>query len=152
MATNVTYELQGAGLDDLVGASVEVTGNTFDTAAAAGASKVMSVSDIHRMSLSEIRGNSPTTPSPGTPGARLPQRPRPLLPAKPSFEWCGAGSRRHSRSHCPSGGDHPRAASSPTCKHNDTAKILVIVGRAAGAVVGVAFGLGGGKSSTVSPE
>ncbi len=32
VATNVTYELQGSGLDDLVGASVEVTGSTFDTA------------------------------------------------------------------------------------------------------------------------
>src|SRR5580704_17831806 len=60
MATNVTYELQGSGLDDLVGASVEVTGSTFDTTAAEGASKVLSVSDIHQMPLSEIRGNTPT--------------------------------------------------------------------------------------------
>ena len=40
----------------------------------------------------------------------------------------------------------------PLPQHSDTAKILVIVGLAAGAVVGVALGLGGGKSSTVSPE
>ncbi len=57
VATNVTYELQGPGLDDLVGASVEVTGSTFDATPAEGASKVVSVSDIHQMPMSEIRGN-----------------------------------------------------------------------------------------------
>jgi hypothetical protein len=36
--------------------------------------------------------------------------------------------------------------------HSDTAKVLIIVGIAAGAAVGVALGLAGGKSSTVSPE
>ena len=36
LATNVTYELQGTGLDDLVGASVEATGSIFDATAAAG--------------------------------------------------------------------------------------------------------------------
>jgi ABC-type nitrate/sulfonate/bicarbonate transport system permease component len=40
----------------------------------------------------------------------------------------------------------------PLPQHSDTTKIIVIVGLAAGAVVGVALGLGGGKSSTVSPE
>ena len=40
----------------------------------------------------------------------------------------------------------------PLPQHSDTAKIIVIVALAAGAVVGVALGLGGGKSSTVSPE
>ena len=75
LATNVTYELQGSGLDDLVGASVEVTGTTFDTAAAAGASKVMSVSDIHQMPMSEIRRNTP-------PPETLPQQ----APPTPSGE------------------------------------------------------------------
>jgi hypothetical protein len=40
----------------------------------------------------------------------------------------------------------------PIPVHSDTTKILVIVALAGGAVVGVALGLGGGKSSTVSPE
>jgi hypothetical protein len=103
VATNVTYELQGPNLDDLVGASVEVTGSTFDTTAAEGASKVMAVSDIHQMPMSEIRGNTPTgntpaaappTPSgetvpsngagPGIqklPPLRTRQRPHPYAPA-----------------------------------------------------------------------
>jgi hypothetical protein len=73
LATNVTYELQGPGLDDLVGASVEVTGSTYDTTAAEGASKVMSVSDIHQMPLSEIRGDTTApAPAPATPPAAPP--------------------------------------------------------------------------------
>jgi len=137
-ATNVTYELQGPGLDDLVGASVEVTGSTFATTAAEGASKVMSVSDIHQMPLSEIRGNTPTG---NTPAA---------APPAPSVETVppnGAG---------PEANAPPEANNAPTTtplpQHNNTTKIIVIVALAAGAAVGVALGLAGGKSSTVSPE
>ena len=147
MATNVTYELQGPGLDDLVGASVEVTGSTYDTAPAEGASKVMSVSDIHQMPLSEIRGEAPATPAPSAPPAGPP------TPSGESVPSNGAG---------PAVGATPEATAPPEPttpaqppplpQHSDTAKILVIVGIAAGAVVGVALGLGGGKSSTVSPE
>jgi hypothetical protein len=144
LATNVTYELQGAGLDDLVGASVEVTGSTFDTAAAEGASKVISVSDIHQMPLSEIRGNAPTK---NTPAAAPPTPSGETVPSN------GAG---------PEAGANPEAtappeatnasAPAPLPQHNDRTKIIVIVALAAGAVVGVALGLAGGKSSTVSPE
>ena len=149
MATNVTYELQGPGLDDLVGASVEVTGSTYDTAAAEGASKVMAVSDIHQMPLSEIRGEAPApaTPTPSTPAAGPPTPSGETVPSN------GAG---------PEVGATPEATAPPEPiapaqppplpQHSDTAKILVIVAIAAGAVVGVALGLGGGKSSTVSPE
>ncbi len=144
LATNVTYELQGSGLDDLVGASVEVTGSTFDTTAAEGASKVMSVSDIHQMPLSEIRGGTPTVNPPAA---------APPTPSGETVPSNGAG---------PEVGANPEAKAPPEVnnaptppplpQHSDTAKILVIVGIAAGAVVGVALGLGGGKSSTVSPE
>ena len=134
IATNVTYELQGPGLDDLVGASVEVTGSTFDTTAAEGASKVMSVSDIHQMPLSEISGNTPTG---NTPAA---------APPAPSGET-GANPEANAP---PEANNAPNPA--PLPQHNNTTKIIVIVALAAGAVVGVALGLGGGKSSTVSPE
>jgi hypothetical protein len=140
VATNVTYELQGPSLDDLVGASVEVTGSTFDATAAVGASKVMAVSDIHQMPMSEIRGN---TPAGNTPAA---------APPTPSGETVPT----------PSNGPGPEAnappdatnapATAPLPQHNDRTKVIVIVALAAGAVVGVALGLGGGKSSTVSPE
>jgi hypothetical protein len=152
LATNVTYELQGPDLDDLVGASVEVTGSTYDRAAASGASKVMSVSDIHQMPLSEIRGETPATPAPGTPAGNNPAA-APPTPSGDTVPAKGAG---------PEVGATPEATAPPEPTtpstppplpvHSDTAKILVIVGVAAGAVVGVALGLGGGKSSTVSPE
>jgi hypothetical protein len=142
--TNVTYELQGTGLDDLVGASVEVTGTTFDTVAAAGASKVMSVSDIHQMPLSEVHGNAPTAKAPAA-GA-----PAPSVETAPSN---GAGPEVGAN---PEGNAPPNASNAPTPaplpQHNNNAKIIAIVAIAAGAVVGVAVGLGGGKSSTVSPE
>jgi hypothetical protein len=153
VATNVTYELQGSNLDDLVGASVEVTGSTFETTPAEGASKVLSVSDIHQMPLSEIRGEN-ATPAPAagasTAGAPPAGTPTPSGEPVPSN---GAG---------PEVGAKPEATAPPEPTtptpppplpvHSDTTKILVIVGIAAGAVVGVALGLGGGKSSTVSPE
>jgi hypothetical protein len=143
LATNVTYELQGSGLDDLVGASVEATGSIFDATPAEGASKVMSVSDIHQMPLSEITGNTTAkTPAAGPP-----------TPSGDTVPSNGAG---------PEVGANPEAKAPPEVnnapvipplpQHSDTAKIIIIVGIAAGAVVGVALGLGGGKSSTVSPE
>ena len=143
LATNVTYELQGSGLDDLVGASVEVTGSTFDTTAAEGASKVLSVSDIHQMPLSEMRGNTPTASTPAAP-------PTPSGDTVPSN---GAGPEVGAN---PEANAPPEVNNAPTPaplpQHSDTTKIIVIVAIAAGAVVGVALGLGGGKSSTVSPE
>lgn len=144
LATNITYELQGSGLDDLVGASVEVTGSTFDTAAAEGASKVLSVSDIHQMPLNEMHGNTPTA---NTPAAAPP------IPSGEAVPSNGAGPEVGAN---PEAKAPPEANNAPTPpplpKHSDTTKILVIVGIAGGAVVGVALGLGGGKSSTVSPE
>jgi hypothetical protein len=144
LATNLTYELQGTGLDDLVGASVEVTGTTFDTAAAAGASKVMSVSDIHQMPMSEIRGN--------TPGVNTPAGAPPSPSAEPApSNGAGPGVGANPETQAPPEGSNAPAPT-PLPQHNNNAKIIVIVAIAAGAVVGVALGLGGGKSSTVSPE
>jgi hypothetical protein len=144
MATNVTYELQGPGLDDLVGASVEVTGSTFDTTAAEGASKVMSVSDIHQMPMSEIRGNTPTE---NTPAAAPPTPSGETVPSNGAGPEVGANPEATAP---PEANNAPTPA--PLPQHSDTTKIIVIVAIAAGAVVGVALGLGGGKSSTVSPE
>ncbi len=150
MATNVTYELQGPDLDDLVGASVEVTGSTYDRAAAEGASKVMAVSDIHQMPLSEIRGETPA-PTPGarrnTPAAAPPTPSGDTVPANGAGPEVGATPEATAPPEPTAPANPP-----PLPVHSDTAKILVIVGVAAGAVVGVALGLGGGKSSTVSPE
>jgi hypothetical protein len=152
LVSKVTYELQGPGLDDLVGASVEVTGSTFDATPAAGASQVVAVSDIHQMPLSEIQGNTPTTPAPagtpaGTPAAAPPTPSGDTAPPSNAGPEVGA---------TPEATAPPEPTNAPTPpplpQHSDTAKILVIVGLAAGAVVGVALGLGGGKSSTVSPE
>jgi hypothetical protein len=142
LATNVTYELQGSGLDDLVGGSVEATGSVLATTVA-GVSKTMYVSDIHQMTMSEITGNSTAkTPEaePPTPSGDIPPAP-------------GAGPEVGAT---PEAKAPPDVSSPPTppplVVHSDTAKILVIVGIAAGAGVGVALGLAGGKSSTVSPE
>jgi hypothetical protein len=145
--SKVTYELQGPGLDDLVGASVEVTGSTFDTAAAEGASKVLSVSDIHQMPLSEITGGpTPPAPTPSTPAAAPPTPSGDNPPPSAAGPEVGA---------TPEATAPPEANNTPAIpplpQHHDTTKILVIVVLAAGAVVGVALGLGGGKSSTVSP-
>jgi hypothetical protein len=151
LASNVTYELQGQGLDDLVGASVEVTGSTFDTTPAPGASKVVSVSDVHQMPLSEIRGEVPgAAPAGAPPSTSTPAS----APPTPSGETVPSTAG-------PEVGATPEATAPPEPtvpqppplpQHSDTAKILVIVAIAAGAAVGVALGLGGGKSSTVSPE
>jgi hypothetical protein len=151
MASNVTYELQGSDLDDLVGASVEVTGSTFDTTPAEGASKVLSVSDIHQMPLSEIRGdNAAPTPGASTAGAPPGGAPTPSGDTVPAN---GAGPEVGAKPEATAPPEPTATAPPPPLPvHSDTAKILVIVGIAAGAVVGVALGLGGGKSSTVSPE
>jgi hypothetical protein len=152
MATNITYELQGPDLDDLVGASVEVTGSTYDRAAASGASKVMSVTDIHQMPLSEIRGETPANPAPGAAGGNTPA----AAPPTPSGDTVPANGAGPEVGATPEATAPPEPATPaqppPLPVHSDTAKILLIVGVAAGAVVGVALGLGGGKSSTVSPE
>ncbi len=127
LATNVVYELQGPDLEDLVGASVEVKGSTFDAMPAEGASKVMSVSDIQQVPLG--RGNTTVTAGTAAPAAS------PTEPA-PSGEA--------------SNGSSP---TTPTAsQNNNNKKILIIVGIAGAAVVGVAVGLAGGKSPTVSPE
>ena len=147
-ATNVTYELQGPDLDDLVGASVEVTGSTFDSAAAPGASKVMSVSDIHQMPLNETHGGTPGTPAPGNSPAAGP--PTPSGDTVPSN---GAGPEVGAKPEATAPPEPTAPANPPPLPvHSDTTKILVIGGLAAGAVAGIALGLGGGKSSTVSPE
>jgi hypothetical protein len=145
--SKVTYELQGPGLSDLVGASVEVTGSTFDTAAAEGASKVLSVSDIHQMPLSEITGGpTPVTPALSTPAEAPPTPSGDTPPPTAAGPEVGA---------TPEATAPPEVNNAPVVPplvvHSDTTKILVIVALAAGAVVGVALGLGGGKSSTVSP-
>ncbi len=150
VATNVTYELQGPDLDDLVGASVEVTGSTFDTTPAEGASKVLSVSDIHQMPMSEIRGETPA-PAPGASTAGSPPAGTPT-PSGDTVPANGAGAEVGATPEATTPPEPTAPAPPPLVVHSDTAKILVIVGIAAGAVVGVALGLGGGKSSTVSPQ
>lgn len=145
--SKVTYELQGPGLDDLVGASVEVTGSTFDTTPAEGASKALSVSDIHQMPLSEITGTPGTpAPAPSTPAAAPPTPSGDIPPPSTAGPEVGATPEATAP---PEVNNAP--AVPPLPQHHDTTKILVIVALAAGAVVGVALGLGGGKSSTVSP-
>jgi hypothetical protein len=142
LATNVTYELQGSGLDDLVGGSVEATGSVVATTLA-GASKTMYVSDIHQITIGEIAGNSPAK----TPDA---------VPPTPSGDTPPASGAGPEVGATPEAKAPPEVSSEPTppplVVHSDTTKILVIVGIAAGAGVGVALGLAGGKSSTVSPE
>lgn len=148
-ATKVTYELQGPGLEDLVGASVEVTGSIFDAAPAEGASRVISVSDIHQMPLNEMPGNTTAAAAPAspTPAAGAPTPSGEAVPANGAGPEVGASPEATA----PAEPSTAPAVSSVSVPSNTT-KILVIVGIAAGAVVGVALGLGGGKSSTVSPE
>jgi hypothetical protein len=144
LATNVVYELQGPDLEDFVGASVEVTGTIFDTPPAGGASKVMSVSDIHQMPLSEIESNATVAANTGAPAtaAPVPETPATPTPATPPIE---PGPSGETPAPAPT-------APPPLPKSNTNVKIIVIVGAAGAAIVGVALGLAGGKSSTVSPE
>jgi hypothetical protein len=124
-ATNVVYELQGPDLEDLVGSSVEVTGSTFDTTPAEGASQVLFVSDIQQVPLAN--GNTTVAAA---------------APAAPPAEPAPSGE--------PGAGNPPTPSTTQKKKNNTT--ILIIVGAAGAAVVGVALGLAGGKSSPVSPE
>jgi hypothetical protein len=151
LASNVTYELQGPGLDDLVGASVEATGSTFEATPAPGASQVISISDVHQMPLSEIRGEAPT---PAAPTAEAPPPPTGVPgPTPEGAPPTTAGPAASAPAESSSPAEASTAPSSPPfVGHSDTAKVLIIVGIAAGAGVGVALGLAGGKSSTVSPE
>ena len=143
LATNVTYELQGSGLDDLVGGSVEVTGSAIDTPAAQGASRVLSVSDIHQMPLSEMNGsNTPSAPAAGVPNSGE--------PAPVSTEGAEVGATPEAKA--PPEVSNVPPPPPPLPVHSDTAKIIIIVAIAAGVGVGAALGLAGGKSSTVSPE
>jgi hypothetical protein len=124
-----------------------VTGSTFDTAPAEGASKVLSVSDIHQMPLSEITGAAaPPTSTPSTAAAAPPTPSGDTPPASAPGPEVGATPEATAP---PEANNAP--AVTPLPQNHDTTKILVIVALAAGAVVGVALGLGGGKSSTVSP-
>jgi hypothetical protein len=112
----------------------------------------VAVSDIHQMPLSEIRGNTPAPPSPAGTPAGTPA----VAPPTPSGDTAPPSNAGPEVGGTPEATAPPEPASAPAPpplpQHSDTAKILVIVGLAAGAVVGVALGLGGGKSSTVSPE
>jgi hypothetical protein len=151
LTSNVTYELQGPGLDDLVGASVEAIGSVYEATPAQGASRVLSVSDAHQMPLSEIRGGAPT---PAAPAGEAPPSPTgvpgPTPEAAPPATTAGPAPAPTPDTSAPA--DANTAPAPPYTVHTDTAKILIIVGIAAGAGVGVALGLAGGKSSTVSPE
>jgi hypothetical protein len=157
LTSKATYELQGSGLDELVGASVEATGSAFDTTPAPGASQVLSVSDVHQMPLSEMQqqvpGIAPATPpaTPPAPGVSAPAE----APPAPAAESVTPPPVTPEASANPEPVTHPEATAPqppPIPVHSDTAKIVAIVALAGGAVVGVALGLGGGKSSTVSPE
>ena len=146
LASNVTYELQGSGLDDLVGGSVEVTGSIFDTPPAVGASRVLSVSDIHQMPLSEMSGSN----IPGAAAANVPTPAGDLPPAAPEGAEVTPTPAPEAPAPTEAGNVSPTVPPLPV--HSDTAKIIIIVAVAAGVGVGVALGLAGGKSSTVSPE
>lgn len=147
--SKATYELQGPGLDDLVGALVEATGTLYDTAPAEGASRVLSVSDVHQYSSNEL----PSTPETAPPTEAAGQPAPPDTAPAPSTSTAAPEAPSTTAPEAPAA---PEEASvpqpPPLVVHSDTAKILVIVGIAAGAAVGVALGLAGGKSSTVSPE
>lgn len=148
--SHLTVELRGgAGMDDLVGGSVEVTGTVLATNPAGGASRVLSVSDIHQMTMSEI---SPETAEP----APAPERAPAAAPPTPAGDATAAGpgpeTSAQPAASAPAEPGLDQSAPPPLPVHSDTAKVLIIVGLAAGAGVGVALGLAGGNHSTVSPE
>jgi hypothetical protein len=152
VASKSTYELQGPGLDDLVGASVEATGTIYNTTPAEGASKVLSVSDVHQFASNENPASIPEA----APPAEAAGQPAPPGDTTPTTSSGSAAPVTPNASPTPATPSAPEEASvpqpPPLVVHSDTTKILVIVAIAAGAAVGVALGLGGGKSSTVSPE
>jgi hypothetical protein len=155
LTSNLTYELQGPGLDDLVGASVEAVGSVYEATPAQGASRVISVSDAHQLPLSEIRGGAPTPAAPVAPATEAPPPPTgvPGPSPEPTPPPATAGPAPSPTPDTSGPADANTAPPTPPYGGStDTAKILIIVGIAAGAGVGVALGLAGGKSSTVSPE
>jgi hypothetical protein len=153
LTSNVTYELQGPGLDDLVGASVEAIGSVYEATPAQGASQVISVSDIHQMPLSEIRGETSTPAAPAAPAAEAPPPPTGVPGPAPETAPPATAGPAAAPPEASAPAEASTASTSPAyVAHSDTAKVLIIVGIAAGAAVGVALGLAGGKSSTVSPE
>jgi hypothetical protein len=151
LTSNVTYELQGPGLDDLVGASVEAVGTVYQGTPAEGATQVISVSDVHQMPLSEIRGGTPA-PTPAPQPRAVPPPANTPGPAPESTPPATAGPAPTVAPEPPAPTDATTAPPPSVGGGGSTAKILLIVGIAAGAAVGVAVGLAGGKSSTVSPE
>jgi hypothetical protein len=149
LSSQMTYELQGPGLDDLVGGSVEAIGTILATEPVPGAARVLSIFDIHQMTMSEMTGN----PEPAEPNATA-EAPA-ATPSTPSGEVTAAPGAGTETGAQPAEAPADSASASvppPVAVHSDTAKILLIVALAAGGGVGVALGLAGGKSSTVSPE
>jgi hypothetical protein len=156
VTSKTTLELQGPGLEDLVGAAVEATGTIYDTQPAEGASKVLSVADVHQVTLNEMPGA--TTPAEAPPAVTAGQ-PTPSGDTAPATAGGAEVPAAPSDTPAPSTAtpeaptsDASTPATPPLVVHSDTTKILVIVALAAGGAVGVALGLAGGKSSTVSPE
>ncbi len=143
----------GPGLEDLVGAAVEATGTIYDTQPAEGASKVLSVADVHQITLNEMPGATTPAVTAGQPtpsGDTAPATEAGAeVPAAPSDTPAPATTPEATSPEAP---DAATPAQPPLVVHSDTAKIIVIVALAAGGAVGVALGLAGGKSSTVSPE
>jgi hypothetical protein len=148
LASKVTYELQGSGLEDLVGGSIEATGSILGTPAAGGAARVLSISDVHQMPLSEITGGTTTAAAPATeaPEAEAPAPSSETAPA-PGPEVAATPETK-----APAGVNTEPPTPTPVAPHSDTGKILIIVGLAAGVGVGAAVGLAGGSKSTVSPQ
>jgi hypothetical protein len=143
LASKVTYELQGSGLEDLVGGSVEATGSILDTPAAGGAARVLSVSDAHQMPMSEIAGGTTTA---AAPAAEAPAEVPTPAETAPTPEVAANPAK------APAEATPEPPTPTPVAPHSNTGKILLIVGLAAGVGVGAAVGLAGSKSSTVSPQ
>ncbi len=110
--------------------------------AASGAARVLSVSDVHQMPLSEIAGG--TTP----PAAEVPE----VETSAPPTETAPAPKAGPEVATAPPDTSTEPPTPTPVAPHSDTGKILLIVGLAAGVGVGAAVGLAGGSKSTVSPQ
>jgi hypothetical protein len=147
-ASKTTFELRGSGLDDLVGASVEAVGTLYESTPAEGATKVLSVSDVHPFASNE----NPAVTAEAPPSSQAAGQPAPPTDNAPTGTESSTTSATPAPDTSASAPDATSPAPPPLTTHNDTTKIIVIVAIAAGAAVGVALGLGGGKSSTVSPE
>jgi hypothetical protein len=150
LSSQMTYELQGPGLDDLVGGSVEAIGTILATEPVPGAARVLSIFDIHQMTMSEMTGNP--EPAEANATAEAPAA-TPSTPSGDVSATPGAGTETGAQPAATAPAESASASvPPPVAVHSDTAKILLIVALAAGGGVGVALGLAGGKSSTVSPE